>query len=337
MSERNLFILNWLGLKQTDTQLATVFQPIINDASQRKYYRCFLEGHSYIVMDSMHDQSFSQFINIAKQLLSWGLAVPEIYKVEERQGLILMSDLGNDLYLQKLNISTANKLYSAALNSLLIMQTNTSSHSLSLSSMELGYINNQLGVFQLWFLKRHLNLSETVEIKQLINYLENLFVAVFAEQPQVLVHLDYHSRNLLVLPAPKPGILDFQDAMIGPLTYDLVSLLQDAYISWPRAQVEAWLLQYQGLAFTAGLIEFKDHAQFVKLFDLVGLQRHIKNLGVFARLHHRDNKSKYLQDIPMLLQYILATCRRYQELQDLLAFFEEIIMPNFAGDTLCKQ
>ncbi len=336
MSERNLLISNWLGLKQNYTHPTEQLQPIINDASQRKYYRCYIEKRAYIVMDSHNDQSFPKFIDIAKQFLAWGLLVPEIYKVDYDQGLILMSDLGNDLYLHKLNDKTADQLYSAALQALRVMQKNKAPSAWALSAMDLSYIKNRLEVFQQWFLKQHLKLPVSIETQQLLANLERVFLKAFTEQPQVLVHLDYHSRNLLVLPGSKPGILDFQDAMIGPITYDLVSLLQDAYISWPREQVEAWLLEYQELAFNAGLISTREHQQFTRFFDLVGLHRHLKNLGVFTRLHHRDGKSKYLHDIPMLLNYILDTCRRYHELQELLEFFEEYVIPQ-EEKFLCKQ
>jgi N-acetylmuramate 1-kinase len=219
---------------------------------------------------------------------------------------------------------------------LLVIQKNKAPSAWTLPAMELSYIKDRLDVFQQWFLKQHLKLPMTIKIQQLVTNLEGLFLKAFTEQPQVLVHLDYHSRNLLVLPDCKPGILDFQDAMIGPITYDLVSLLQDAYISWPRAQVETWVLEYEELSFNAGLISTREHQQFTRSFDLVGLHRHLKNLGVFARLHHRDGKSKYLHDIPILLNYILATCSRYHELQELQIFFEEHVIPQ-EDKILCRQ
>lgn len=156
--------------------------------------------------------------------------------------------------------------------------------------------------------------------------MQELFAGVFTELPPVFVHLDYHCRNLMHVPANNPGVLDFQDAMLGPATYDLVSLLQDAYITWPRDYVESWVSTYASMAISAGIIPPTDNTTLLRNFDLVGLQRHIKNLGVFARLHHRDNKSNYLNDMPTLIDYISTTCARYNELNWLQEFITEEVL-----------
>jgi aminoglycoside/choline kinase family phosphotransferase len=268
--------------------------------------------------------------------LAWGLSVPEIYNFDLAKGLVLMSDLGDDLYLHKLNVNTAEELYSAALEALLTLQRQESPSSWLLPRMEEDYISQQLKVFQQWFLQQHLQLDMALYIQEIILELKKIFIPIFTKQPQVLVHLDYHSRNLLVLPGNKVGILDFQDAMLGPVTYDLVSLFQDAYISWPREIIETWLMRYRELAMAAKIISPIKMQDFMRWFDLVGLQRHLKNLGVFARLHHRDNKPKYLKDIPMLIRYILEICNRYAELANIKLFFVEMIVPSLKGIT-CKQ
>ena len=327
MPARTLLIANWLDLKHSDHRDQTVLQPIVSDASQRKYYRCCIDNKSYIVMDSLYDSSLPKFIAIARQFSAWGLNVPQIYKTNLQEGLVLLSDLGDDLYLPKLTASTANELYIPALQALLILQKNTACSTLSLQKMGTEYIKFQLTVFQQWFLQQHLNLTASTASQQMLRNLEQLFCRVFEQTPTVIVHLDYHSRNLLI-GEPQPGILDFQDAMLGPVVYDLASLLQDAYIAWPTEQVEDWVLEYKALASKAGILPATSNAQFLKLFYLVGLQRHLKNLGVFARLHHRDGKSKYLENMPMLLSYIASTCNKYPELAELAEFFATQITPH---------
>jgi hypothetical protein len=336
MNDRMALILNWLDLQPTSEQEKSFLQPITNDASQRKYYRYHKGQDKYIVMDSYLDPSLPTFIKIAKQFLEWGLLVPEIYKIDLTKGLVLMSDLGDDLYLNKLNMNTAEELYSAALEALLLLQKQVIPDDWLLPQMDTNYICNQLEVFQQWFLRRHLQLDITTNVQSIILELDRLFIQIFNVQPQVLVHLDYHSRNLLVLSDNRAGILDFQDAMLGPITYDLVSLFQDAYILWPREVVEGWLIKYIDLAMIAGIMPQVEIQEFIRWFDFVGLQRHLKNLGVFARLHHRDSKSKYLNDIPMLMHYILETCKRYPELHRLKLFFAEIIVPGLDGHN-CEE
>lgn len=324
MPNRLEIITNWLSLQLSKKQHIIKLVPITNDASQRKYYRCYLKEQTYIVMDSLLDPSLPTFISIAKQFYSWGLKVPKIYSYDLVEKLALLSDLGDKLYLNNLNATTADGLYSAAMEALLMLQRQTAGSKLGLAKMEQSYLQAQLTVFQQWFLQQHLQITLNLEIQSLLQELAQLFKQIFLLQPQVIVHLDYHSRNLLLLADNTTGILDFQDAMLGPITYDLVSLWQDAYICWPRKQVITWLLQYQQLAYDNNILTKISQQDFIRWFDLVGLQRHLKNLGVFARLNYRDGKAKYLQDIPRLLAYIQATCNLYPELANLREFFEKI-------------
>lgn len=301
------------------------------DASDRKYLRLSTPDNSFIVMDTKPGLEMTNFINIAKLLSQHELTVPQIIASDHERGLILMSDFGAQTYLSILkngDLTQVNSLYQDAIVALIKIQTRATNQNIyPLPLMNAEYINDRTNVFKVWYLQRHLNLPDDQLTSKLIINLQNMFTTVFQQQPQVFVHLDYHSRNLMYLPnASNPGILDFQDAMYGPLTYDLVSLFQDAYITWPRSQVEHWVKVYQELALDAGLIENSDMALLLKQFDMTGLQRHIKNLGIFARLHYRDQKSNYLHDIPSLLNYITSTCARYPELAGLLEFLKGHIL-----------
>lgn len=277
------------------------------DASDRKYLRLSLLDKSYIIMDTKPGQEMRNFINLAKILQAHNINAPQIIASSPEQGLLIMNDFGTQTYLNILkhaDIKTANRLYTDAIIALIKIQNIQIDN---LPSMNSEYIANRMEVFKTWYLQKHLNFTINHKIQSMLNDLQELFINTFQEQPPVLVHLDYHCRNLMYLEqAHNPGILDFQDAMFGPPSYDLVSLFQDAYIVWSRAQVEAWVNLYNTLS--------PKNPVTMRNFDLVGLQRHIKNLGIFARLHYRDHKSNYLQDIPTLLNYITETCNSYPEL-----------------------
>jgi aminoglycoside/choline kinase family phosphotransferase len=330
MSTRLGEIKHWLENLFPNIELNDL-QYIQADASDRKYLRLHLTGLSFIIMDTKPGPEMGNFIRIANILTQQQLTAPKIISADLELGLILMDDFGAQTYLSELkngDQSQVNKLYLDALHALIKIQLiNNSANTLELPLMDADYIDNRLNVFHTWYLQQHLKLESNSKIKSMLSGLQQLFTKVFQDQPQVFVHLDYHSRNLMFLPsANNPGLLDFQDAMFGPLTYDLVSLFQDAYITWPRAQVENWVNVYTDLALDAGLIAPTAAHNMLRNFDLVGLQRHIKNLGVFARLHYRDKKSNYLHDIPTLLNYITSTCHRYPDLSSLLEFLKGHIL-----------
>lgn len=328
MTTRPGEIKQWLTTIFPNIDLSSL-KYIQADASDRKYLRLSLTELSFIIMDAKPGPELNRFIKIAEILSQHQVNVPQIIATDLPSGLILMTDFGTDTYLSVLQHATEpaiNNLYRDALTSLIKIQSiakGSNAHQLPLMGAE--YINDRLNVFKTWYLEKHLQLEIDAEINQLIHSMQKLFTDVFQEQTQVFVHLDYHCRNLMYLPyGNNPGVLDFQDAMFGPITYDLVSLFQDAYITWPREKVESWILDYSNMAYAAGLINKIDLQQMLRHFDMVGLQRHIKNLGVFARLHHRDNKSNYLNDIPTLLEYIIDTCNRYPELSMLLEFLNKV-------------
>ena len=304
-------------LHQVTGQSLTL-QAMNNDASFRRYFRTQWQEKDYVVMDAPPThENVAPFINIAQRLSHAGLNVPQIIAEDREQGFLLLSDLGHDLYLPTLKQGEQQKvedLYSDALRALVHMQKHTSTEDLPPYDAEL--LEREMALFPDWFVKQHLQirLSDT-ETNRLNNSFALLTDNALA-QPQVFVHRDYHSRNLLIA-EKNPGILDFQDAVLGAVTYDLVSLLRDAYIQWPLEKIHAWALQYQSLALEADIIKETDETVFLRWFDWMGLQRHIKVAGIFARLYHRDGKAGYLQDIPLVLNYIIEVAETYPEMQDL--------------------
>ena len=297
---------------------------LAGDASARRYFRVSIRGENVVVMDAPPPEIPGVFADIALALDQQGLQVPQVIAGDFEQGFLLLSDLGDRLYLSELNESSADQLYQNAFQALLKIQHCRK----KLPLFDEPFLHRQFNIFEEWYLKKHkaFSLSDFKRTQAILNPIYEKLFSVFQNQPQVFVHRDYHSRNLMVLEGKSPGILDFQDAMIGPITYDLVSLLQDCYIAWPRQRLENWVLDFYEKANQEKLLTGQEtYSEFLYWFDLTGLQRHLKNLGIFARLHYRDNKSGYLKDIPQVLNYILETCSRYAELQPLLHFFKTLL------------
>jgi len=297
--------------------------PLSNDASFRNYFRIMVEGETYIAMNAPPPENPSTFVAIGQRLATQGLTVPAVIQSYVEQGFLLLTDFGDNLYQYALNEHSAPGLYGDAIAALIqIQQCSTE----EIPCFEPHFLERQLGIFQEWYLKRHLQWTITPDIQLTLQQLLAIFQSVMEAQPQVFVHRDYHSRNLMVLKAGNPGILDFQDAMLGPMTYDLVSLFQDCYISWPRNSVEQWVAVFQDAARATGLLGGDVSRQvFLRWFDLTGLQRHLKNLGIFARLYYRDGKNQYLKDIPQVLQYIRETLERYPELAGFRNFLQHLL------------
>lgn len=323
-------IKNWLTSLFPTIDLSNI-NYMQSDASSRKYIRLITTDKSFIIMDTQPGKELDNFIQLAKILTQHKINAPKIIHCNTSQGLVLLNDFGSQTYLKTLQAAPQeqiDKLYLDAVAALVKIQLIPINNSIGfkLGHMNVAYIRNRLEVFSEWYLQKHLGINIDSRIQVILNKMQILFTNTFLELPAVFVHLDYHCRNLMHTPTNNPGVLDFQDAMTGPATYDLVSLFQDAYITWPRSYVESWVNTYKELATTAGIIPNIANSQLIKNFDIVGLQRHIKNLGVFARLHHRDHKSNYLHDIPVLLQYINSTCARYQELHWLQEFIAEVAL-----------
>lgn len=289
-------------------------QPLINDASSRQYFRLRLSNFSHIVMVAPPDkENIIAFIAIAKDFARQGIYTPEILAYNLEQGFMLLSDLGNDLYLNILNPNTVDDLYSRALS--VIYQIQVCNPKLpdnkSLDLFNEKYIRFELGLFIDWFLKKHLELTITPEINNILENTFKILINAALEQPQVCVHRDYHSRNLLLLENKSVGVLDFQDAIYGPVTYDAASLLRDAYVDWPKNQVDQWVLKFYDMI---NISHQYTQEKFVRWFDFISLQRHLKILGIFSRLNYRDNKPHYLPMTTRLLNYINNTCEDYAEL-----------------------
>lgn len=310
-------IQNWLtGLFEDKTFTLT---PASNDASFRRYFRFEIQGKCFIVMDAPPDkEDTTPFINIATKLFEQNIHVPEILARNTETGFLLLTDFGSTAYLDKLSDETADDLYQHAIDSLLDIQSITP-QVLELPDYSETKLLEELKLFPKWFLNKHLSLATP----DFLNDAFEILVNNALEQPQVVVHRDYHSRNLMLTANNYPGIIDFQDAVIGPITYDSVSLLRDCYIEWPNNKLEQWIAYYFTQAKQRKLI--KDNielAQFIKWFDLMGLQRHLKVLGIFCRLNYRDNKDNYLDDLPLTLSYVKSISRKYPEFRDLARFLD---------------
>jgi aminoglycoside/choline kinase family phosphotransferase len=323
--ERLEQLKRWLDseLEFTDYTLA----PASSDASFRRYFRVVHEGASFIVMDAPPEKEDSRpFIRVARQLVDAGLNAPEVLDEDPGRGFLLLSDLGSTPYLSALDETTVERLYGDALGALATLQTCTCD---GLPPYARELLMREMELFREWLAGRHLGIELDDARHALLDTAFELLADNALAQPQVFVHRDYHSRNLMVTRRNNPGILDFQDAVCGPVTYDLVSLLRDCYIAWPRARVEDWALGYQELALQTGILreEHEDPGTFLRWFDLMGVQRHLKASGIFARLNHRDGKPGYLADIPRTLGYITAMADRHPALVPLCTFIENEVLP----------
>jgi len=309
--------------------------PASADASFRRYFRINTPvsmindyGDSLIVMDAPPDKENSEpFISISRLLADVGVNVPRVIEADLSQGFLLLTDLGSQPYLDALTDQTVSALYADALDALLKMQRDVSVEECNLPDYDLALLKREMGLFREWYLRRHCNLLLTVRQQEQLDSVFQLLAEQALVQPRVFVHRDYHSRNLMVTAENNPGILDFQDAVVGPVTYDLVSLLRDCYIEWPREQVEQWALAYLHRAADAGIFKLTaDHSDDVLLrwFDWMGVQRHLKASGIFARLCLRDGKAGYLDDIPRTLSYVSEVCAHYEELAPLYALLESL-------------
>ncbi len=306
---------------------AIKIEPASDDASFRRYFRITENNLApRIAMDAPPDKEDCRpFVELARQLGSLGLHVPEIYAVDLEQGFILLEDLGSTHYLDVLDSDSADRLYGDALAALVVIQSIGPQETLPRYDAEL--LGREMTLFTDWLVGTHLGLQLNTQEDAMLNESFHELIGAALEQPQVCVHRDYHSRNLLVSASPSPGILDFQDAVVGPVTYDLVSLLKDCYIAWPVERVHDWAMGYFQLAVQSGVIRPQDEGEFLRWFDLMGVQRHLKASGIFARLNHRDGKSGYLKDIPRTLNYIVEVASRYPEMAGLGAFIERRVLP----------
>ncbi len=292
--------------------------PVSGDASFRRYFRLTSASHNYIAVDSPPDkESNNEFVNVTHLLAAEGLHVPHIHYCSLDFGFFLLSDLGDEVLLNILNDNNVDQFYSSALNALTIIQQ-TPATSLPLYSEQL--LLQEMELFREWFLKKYLSLQLTDDDNLLLNNIFTNLADNALQQPQVFVHRDFHSRNLMTIDSKYPGIIDYQDAVLGPITYDLVSLLRDCYISWPSEKVGEMIHSFYMQLVENNMLTNIDEKIFIKWFDLMGIQRHLKAIGIFSRLHIRDHKPNYLQDIPRTLEYIQSVASYYLETNKLSEF-----------------
>jgi hypothetical protein len=319
---RAKLIQDWLtddlGLEIND------FQPASSDASFRRYFRVTHTQGQQIVMDAPPDlEDVAPFLKVASLLEKSQVNVPHVHQQNLAQGFLLLDDFGSQNLLDQLTPANASRLYQSALAELLKLQTNTCTKTSDLPHYDEALLTRELTLFYEWFAEKLLGKSVPASLQASLN---QFLIASALEQPQVCVHRDYHSRNLMYQENAAPGVIDFQDAVIGAITYDLVSLLRDCYISWTQPQLDEWIADYFQRLTAAGLVECS-LAQFNRWFDLMGLQRHLKAIGIFARLNLRDGKSGYLKDIPRTMNYVVQVCQKYPELADFYAYLSAEILP----------
>ena len=304
--------------------------PASADASFRRYFRVTRAGHEpLIVMDAPPaKEDVGPFLRVAAMLEQIGVNAPRVLARSLGEGFLLLTDLGTRMYLPELAThGRADALYGDALDALVRIQARGRDAATQLPPYSEKLLQFEMSLLPDWLLQRHLALDVTPAETAMLQASMDALVANALEQPQVFVHRDYHSRNLMVCPGANPGILDFQDAVQGGLTYDLVSLLRDSYIAWPQERVSQWALEFRGKLAAAGLEAGRDDAQFLRWFDLMGVQRHLKVGGIFARLWHRDGKPGYLADIPRTLQYAVGSCRRHADFAALGEFIDRRVLP----------
>ena len=294
-----------------------------NDASFRSYWRARSAGRSWVLMDAPPDkEDIRPWLDVASRLSRAGVHVPDIQAADAVRGFVLMEDMGDRLLLPELNESTADRLYGDAMRALLHMQLK--GDTTGLPAYDEARLVAEMELMPEWLIQRHLGITPECEEWDVIESAFRALETSARAQPQAFVHRDYHSRNLLVTGRDDPGVIDFQDAVRGPVTYDLVSLLRDCYIAWPQPRVEAWVEQYRQQLAGAG-IAVPEAAAFLRAFDLMGLQRHIKVLGIFCRLWYRDGKAGYLQDLPLVWRYTRDVGRRHPETAPLVDLVERVL------------
>ncbi len=329
MSERQVLLRKWLrqvlGGEQPELSAAS------SDASFRRYWRLAHHGQSLIAVDAPPEtENNAAFVRMARALGEIGLNVPLILAEDQARGFLLVSDLGERPYLERLkraNVerSDVERLYSDAMAALLVLQTAGPRH--DLPEYDAAFLDRELRLFDQWLLEGLLGLHCTDAERTMLEETYQCLIASALEQPRVCVHRDFHSRNLMLCDRSNPGILDFQDAVLGPISYDLVSLLKDCYVDWPAAWVADWVDDYLDLAVQSAILRTEHRSHFVRWFDLMGIQRHLKAAGIFARLALRDAKLDYLGDLPRTLGYVIEAGHRHAPLGRLAEFVEERVMP----------
>ena len=321
----------WLGA--IDAVAGVDPEPASADASFRRYLRLRSGLQSFIVMDAPPEQEDCMtFLRVATYLEAMQLNAPRIIEANIEQGFLLLSDLGSQSYLMSLtdNPASATGLYADAMRALTTMQANGSAYQASLPPYDETLLRFELSLFHDWLCQTHIGVEFSTVDEASWQSLCDLLVANALDQEQVFVHRDYHSRNLMHSKSRNPGMLDFQDAVEGPYTYDLASLLKDCYVRWPADEVRAWALEFYAMRDTLSRAH-TDELTFLRQFELMAVQRHLKAAGIFARLNHRDGKAGYMADIPRTLKYIVELGPRNAELDFIVRFINDNCLPALSG------
>lgn len=319
LNHRLELLKNWLN----DIEPYKDILQIAGDASFRRYFRVTYSDKTLIAMDAPPELEDSHsFVAISKAFEAKGLCVPHVIHVDLAVGFMLITDLHDDLYFRILTDENADGLYTRAIDKLHVIQRISQDDSYYFPPFSHDLLMEELNNFQHWYLKKHLVLSLSLDEQKLLSTTFEKLVTSALTQPQVCIHRDYHSRNLMVLPNNQVGIIDFQDAFWGPVTYDLVSLVRDCYVDWPVNQVDKWAKQYYDRALALGTLKDVSYQQFQQWFDWMGIQRHLKAIFIFARKWHRDHNKDYLGDIPRALKYIIDVSDKYDQLVDFREFIK---------------
>lgn len=321
--DRDALLRDWL-LRELPGRPFTL-APASADASFRRYFRITLDDKTLIAMDAPPPQEDCRpFVHVAGLMAAAGLHVPAILGQDLQQGFLLLSDLGSTTYLAAINESNADALFSDAIDALIRWQL--ASHENVLPPYDEALLRRELDLFPDWYVKRHLGVDLDVSQRASMEATFRLIIASNLAQPRTFVHRDYMPRNLMVS-QPNPGVLDFQDAVHGPITYDVASLFKDAFLSWEEERVLDWTIRYWERARRANLPVNADFGEFYRDFEWMGLQRHLKVLGIFARICHRDGKPHYVKDTPRFINYVRAVAGRYASLAPLLRLFDQLPEP----------
>jgi aminoglycoside/choline kinase family phosphotransferase len=325
------------ALSDTDTRLAelhawlagnffkaNVFSlaPASADASFRRYFRVTQNNNTWIAMDAPPPQEDCRpFVRVAALMREAGLHVPQIVAQDIERGFLLLSDLGTTTFLNGLTTDNADRLFSDAIDALILWQC--ASRPDVLPRYDAALLRREIDLFPEWYVGKHLRTTLTSTQRAVFDDASARLIDAALAQPAVYVHRDYMPRNLM-LSTPNPGVLDFQDAVYGPITYDVASLFRDAFVSWSEERELDWVIRYWERAKSAGLPVNADFSAFWRDFEWMGLQRHIKVLGIFARINYRDGKPQYLKDTPRFVDYARKVCARYRELGLLAKLFDEL-------------
>ncbi len=323
---RKSALANWVNLNTPDNWHPIELHSLGSDAGFRRYFR-FQQPSQWLAVDAPPATEDShQFLAIADLLRSHGVHSPEILAANPQQGFLLVEDMGDELLYRVANQTNADALYRKAMDTLLQLHRCADNPAL-IPRYDRALLRRELEIFSEWFAGKLLGYSPDETEQQQLNQLFTRLEDNSLNQPQGFVHRDYHSRNLLVRKDDQLGVIDFQGALWGGVTYDLVSLLRDCYLRWPADKVREWALYYRHRAIELQQLPPVSEAEFLRWFDWLGLQRHIKVLGIFARLYLRDNKPGYLQDLPLVIRYALEVANHYPELQEFALWFAQKLLP----------